>query len=144
MPKLEPFDPSRPLVAASRFVRVHGTTYRRNEAVPYVAADDRILKRLYDLRRIKHGDGEPVERRTPRERFMDGNTERAVQVKEAEGRVDDMEQAKADELAKANTKAELLEMAGPDGDGVAVEGVTDKQTKGEIALALVRAGRGTA
>lgn len=141
MAKLEPFDPSRPLKATSRFVRIHGTTYRKGEAVPYNEADDRILKRLYDLRRIGYGDGRAVERRTPRERFLDGNTERAKQESEAGERAED---TLAAELVKAHSKAELLEMAGPTETDPALEGVTDKQTKGEIALALVRAGRGPA
>lgn len=139
MPKLEPFDPSAPLVA-NTFLRIHGTLYRKGDAVPYSDADDRILNRLYQQRKIGYGKGDKVKSRIPSEEFLSGNAERREQEREAERTAaslsDDVMAEQAEALAKANTKDQLLKLA----DGL--EGVTNKQNKGEIALALVRAGRG--
>lgn len=148
MPKLEPFDPSRPL-KANTFFRLHGTIYKRGDAVPYDEADRRNIERLYSLRRIGYGDGEPVERKTPRQAFMEtgaalrtqerqakrrAKEEQAEKALEAEVGGDEAEAAK--KLAKAHTHDQLFKMA----SGLA--GVTKSQKKDEIALALVRAGRG--
>lgn len=146
MPKLEAFDPSRPLVAQTMF-RFHGDIYRKGDAVPYASADRRVLERLYTLRRIGYGEGGPVDRRTPDELFKTGATqaraqERGSKRKAAEKKLVDKaaageaELAEAKKLANKHTHDQLFKMA------AGLAGVTKSQKKDEIALALVRAGRG--
>lgn len=144
MPALEPFDPSRPLVACT-FIRLHAVIYRKGDAVPYDQADHRILNRLYEQRKIAHGEGQPVEAKTPREAFQSANVERRQQeraktVKPEQTETPDQEPtaeqlAAADKMAKANNHDKLFQAA----SGLA--GVTKAMKKAEIALALVRAGR---
>jgi hypothetical protein len=143
MPTLEPFDPSRQLVAAT-FIRLHAVIYRKGDQVPYDPADDRVLKRLYEQRKIAYGEGQPVEARSPRQQFHAANTERRQQERAATVKpepIETVEEATADQLAaadkmaKAHNHDKLFQAA----SGLA--GVTKAMKKAEIALALVRAGR---
>ncbi len=149
MARLAAFDPSQPLVSRT-FIRLHATIYRKGEAVPYADADHRVLKRLYELRRIGYGDGTPVRERIPRQELMAGNAQRSEQDRAAaraakqtadEAALQSEVAAASDEdeavakLAKAHTQKQLVEMAN------GLEGVTPKQAKADIARALVRAGR---
>lgn len=148
MPKLEQFDPSRPLVA-STFFRLGGQIYRKGDAVLYSEQHDRVLRRLHDLRRIKHSteDGNEPDVRSPRETLMAGNAERRQQIKDSNARAagvlspteptaDELEAVQ--KLVDGNTQAQLLEKA----EGL--EGITAKSKKADIALAILRSDRGTA
>lgn len=145
MPTLEPFDSTRPLKCATRFIRLRGTLYQKGDAIPFDEADRRVIERLYDQRKITYGDGVEPDRRSPSEKARTANVELRQQRRgEKVGAAaepgtdvdDDAEAAAAEKLAKAHTKDALFKKA----SGLA--GVTKDQTKAEIALALVRAGRG--
>lgn len=146
MPTLDPFDPMRPLVAAT-FIRLHAIIYRKGDAIPYADEDHRILNRLYEQRKITYGDGVPVVATSPNEAFRQGQATRRQQEKAGTAEAElaaqmaaepTDEEAAAAKALMSNTHDALFQMA----SGLA--GVTKKQTKGEIALALVRAGRGPA
>lgn len=138
MPTLEKFDPSRPLEATT-FLRIRGTLYRKGDPVEYVEGDHRVYDRLYSLRKLGYRDGEIVEVRKPRATLAAKPGDKAAAAEEQlakEVPASDEEQAAADALAKKHTHADLFKMA------TGVKGVKKAMTKGEIALALVRAGRG--
>ena len=145
---LAPFDPTRQFEART-FVPIRGRKYRKGDVIERYDGDDRVLRRLYDLHRIAYAsDGaRAVPETTEAERFISAGTEVRAQKRgestRAQGKQadevaggDEAEQARL--LAKRNNRDDLFKMA----SGLA--GVTKDQTKAEIALALVRAGRGTA
>lgn len=152
MPTLEQFDPTRPLVTKARIVRLRGQVYRRNDAIPYDEANHRVLERLYGLRRIGYGEGEEAAATTPAERFLRGGAERRQQTKDAAANAEEVltkaeveaqqpteEEAEAvKKLTNAHNHDDLFKMA------AGLKGVKKAMKKDEIALALVRAGRGPA
>jgi hypothetical protein len=154
MPTLTKFDPQQPLVA-NTFFRLHAVGYAKGDAVPYSDADHRILERLYMRRKLGYGQGEPVDTRSPRQKLLDGPGERREQVKAAKANAAEIELAATQQAIAAVEPSEeeaaavktlvnrnSHEVLFTKARGIA--GVTKDQTKGEIALALVRAGRGPA
>lgn len=117
------FDGSRDFIAQADFLAA-GRQWTVGEVFDKSSVSARVLRQLYDHRKLTYNEGMRAERMRNHHR---------LQRKVAPPTAEELEQA--DKMAKRHTKPELLEQA----EGLDIKPEWNKKV---IALVLIRAGRG--